>query len=111
HLDHFDPSVLDRRGIARLHVSGYALLGEGSRDGALTVMGRARAGGAVISVDAASAAPLRELGADRFLDQISGIDELFANDDEVEALGGEAAILRACRTLVHKHGAGGVTWT
>lgn len=111
HLDRFDPALLDERPIARLHVSGYALLGTGSRDGARAVMERARREGAIVSVDAASAAPLRQLGPERFLDWIRGVDELFANDDEVEALGGEGPVLDVCRTLVHKHGARGVTWT
>lgn len=111
HLDRFDPAVLDGRPIDRLHVSGYALLGEGSRDGALAVMERARAEGAIVSVDASSAAPLRTVGPDRFLDWVSGIDEMFANDDEVDALGGERRILESCAVLVHKHGGRGVTWT
>lgn len=111
HLDRFDPALLDDRPIARLHVSGYSLLGDGSREGALAVLARARADGAVVSVDASSAAPLRAIGPDRFLDWVSGIDELFANDDEVEALGGEGRILRDCAVLVHKHGGRGVTWT
>lgn len=111
HLDRFDSALLDDEPMARLHLSGYALLGDGSRDTALRSIERARTAGAVISVDAASAAPLRELGADRFLDWVHGIDELFANDDEVDALGGESRILESCRTLIHKHGARGVTWT
>lgn len=110
-LDRFDPASLATTPIDRLHVSGYSLIGDGSRDVTRRVMARAGAANATISVDAASAAPLRALGADRFLGWLDGVDELFANDDEVEALGGEDAILRRCRVLVHKHGSRGVTWT
>ena len=111
HLDRFDVATLDARPAAHLHLSGYALLGDGSRDAARRALAWARAGGVAVSVDAASAAPLRSVGAARFLDWIAGCDLLFANDDEVEALGGPGPILSACRALVHKHGRHGATWT
>jgi ribokinase len=98
-------------GPAAVHVSGYALLGEGSREAGRATLAAARAAGLPVSVDAASAAPLRTVGSARFLAWVDGIDLLFANDDEVAALGGEAAVLGAVGALVVKHGAAGATWT
>ncbi len=62
-------------------------------------------------VDAASAAPIRAVGADEFLGWIAGVHLVFANDDEVEALGGPKRILEAAGALVTKHGAAGATWS
>lgn len=98
-------------GPGAVHVSGYALLGADSRAAGLAAIAAGRAAGAPVSVDAASAAPLRAVGAARFLDWVEGIDVLFANDDEVAALGGEAAVLAAAKAVVVKHGADGATWT
>lgn len=50
-----------------LHVSGYVLLHAGSRPAGEAALRRARAAGMTTSIDAASAAPLRALGAQAFL--------------------------------------------
>jgi sugar/nucleoside kinase (ribokinase family) len=110
HLDEVDLAPLRALPPRRVHVSGYALLGEGSREAARSVLAWARDVGATVSVDAASAAPLQAVGAETFLGWVEGVDELFANDDEVAALGGVGRILRSCRVLVHKHGKRGATW-
>jgi ribokinase len=94
-----------------LHLSGYALLGEGSRPAGLSAISAARSTGIRFSVDAASAAPLREVGPETFLDWIVGAALVLANDDELVALGGEAAVLRVASALVVKHGSRGATWT
>lgn len=99
------------QGPAAVHVSGYALLGDGSREAGRAALAAARAAGVPVSVDAASAAPLRAVGSARFLAWVDGIDLLFANDDEVAALGGEDAVLGAVGAVVVKHGAAGATWT
>lgn len=111
HLDRFDLDALKQARPARLHVSGYSLLCDRSRPVTLQAMAWARHAGIVVSLDAASAAPLNAVGADAFLDWSAGVDEMFANADEVEALGGQAQILRACRALIDKHGSDGATWT
>jgi ribokinase len=108
--DHVE-SVLAARPPAWLHLSGYALLGEGSRPAGLAAIRAARSTGTPFSVDAASAAPLREVGAEAFLDWMAGAALLFANDDELVALGGEVAVLRVVSALVAKHGSRGATWT
>lgn len=102
--------ALAARRPAWLHLSGYTLLDEGSRPAGLAALERAAALGVPVSVDASSAGPLRHVGAASFLAWIDGIRLLFANDDEVAALGG----LDACRgrvdVVVAKHGPGGASW-
>jgi ribokinase len=104
-------TALAARPPAWLHLSGYALLGEGSRPAGLAAVGAARSAGIPFSVDVASAAPLRGVGAEAFLGWIAGAALVFANDDELAALGGEAPVLEVAEALVVKHGAQGATWT
>lgn len=94
-----------------LHLSGYTLLGEGSRNAGKAVLSAALAAGCTVSIDAASASPLRAIGAEAFLAWVSGASLLFANDDEVEALGGVRAVLHHVGAVVVKHGPAGATWT
>lgn len=95
---------------AWLHLSGYTLVHEGSRPAARAGLDRARALGVPVSVDASSAGPLQQLGAERFLGWVDGIRLLFANDDEVTALGGLDACRRHVEVVVAKHGSRGVSW-
>ncbi len=94
-----------------MHVSGYTLLGEGSRNAGKAALSAALAAECVVSVDAASAAPLKAVGAAAFLDWIEGTHVLFANDDEIEALGGVQAVLAKVGSVAVKHGSAGATWT
>lgn len=96
---------------AWLHLSGYTLLGEGSRNAAKAAISAALAAGCTVSVDAASAAPLKSVGAAAFLDWIEGASVVFANDDEIEALGGVQLVLARVASVAVKHGAAGATWT
>lgn len=95
---------------AWVHLSGYALLDAGSRPAAIAAVAGARALGVPLSVDASSAAPLRAIGAGSFLRWVAGIDVLFANDDEVAALGGNERSAEAVRAVVAKHGPAGASW-
>jgi sugar/nucleoside kinase (ribokinase family) len=72
----------------RLHVSGYALLREGSREAATAALKAAGQAGLAISVDAASAQPIRTVGTARFLSWIPRSATLIANADEARALTG-----------------------
>jgi ribokinase len=93
-----------------LHLSGYSLLHEGSRSAARSLLGQARAVGAGISVDAASAAPIRSAGAAAFLGWLPASTLLIANADELAALttGGDPAELTdRGLTLVVKEGPDG----
>ena len=84
---------------AHLHISGYALLAPGPRPAALAAIERARAAGATISVDPSSAAPLRAVGAERFLAWLDGVDLLVPNADEATVLTGERDPERAAVAL------------
>lgn len=100
-----------------LHLSGYPLLHEESRAGGLAALAAASAQGLTTSVDAASAAPLRSVGAARFLAWVRGADLLLCNSDEALELAGpgdaasQAASLTAyAGNVVVKQGASGATW-
>ena len=100
-----------------LHLSGYALLDDGSRKAGLAALETARRTGITISVDAASAAPLAAVGPTRFLSWVTGIDLLLANTAEAAVLTGvsdpsaaAAALIGSVRTAVVKDGAGGAWW-
>jgi sugar/nucleoside kinase (ribokinase family) len=100
-----------------LHLSGYPLLNEGSRAGAFAALAAARERGLTISVDAASAAPLRRVGAPAFLGWVRDADLLLCNADEARVLAGPgepagqaAALSRHARNVVVKLGPDGALW-
>ena len=93
-----------------LHLSGYSLLHDGSRPAALSALAQAKAVGAGISVDAASAAPIRSVGAAAFLDWLPTGTLLIANADELAALtttDDPAELAAGGLTVVVKHGPDG----
>lgn len=101
-------------GATHLHLSGYALLDRRSRPAGQHALAAA---GVTTSVDAASAAPLRQVGAAAFLSWVRGTDLLLANLDEAVALVGDGspAVLAArltgwARHAVVKCGADGAVW-
>lgn len=73
-----------------LHLSGYSLLDAGSADAARHALEAAHARSLTVSVDAASAVPLREVGGSAFVSWVRRADVLFANGDEARVLLGEA---------------------
>ena len=100
-----------------LHLSGYVLLNEGSRPGGLAALAAAREHGLTVSVDAASAAPLRSTGAEVFLSWVRDADLLLCNADEATVLAGPgdpaeqaAALARVARAVVVKRGGDGAIW-
>ncbi|WP_018220548.1 carbohydrate kinase family protein [Salinispora pacifica] len=100
-----------------LHLSGYTLLDAGSRPAGLRALAAARERGLSISVDAASAAPLRRVGAAGFLSWVRGIDLLLVNAAEARVLAGgldpaaQGRVLSAsARRVVVKRGAAGAVW-
>jgi len=97
-LEHDVPTDEFRPG-DHLHVSGYALLRD-SRDAALHAVDAARRSAMTVSVGAASAAPLRQLGAAGFLEMVPDDALLFANETEAGVLvGGSAAPQELARRL------------
>ena len=81
------------RGAALLHLPAYSLLGERLAATALRATTLARAAGARVSVDLASAGFLEDFGARAVLDTVRRIapDLLLANDQEREAALGSGA--------------------
>ena len=78
---------------------------------------RPASAGLTTSVDAASAAPLRQVGAAAFLDWVRGIDLLLANADEAAVLAGPGAprsqaetLTATARHVVVKRGGDGAVW-
>jgi sugar/nucleoside kinase (ribokinase family) len=101
-----------------LHLSGYPLLHDGSRPAGRAALAAAAERGLTTSVDAASAAPLRSVGAAAFLAWVRDADLLLCNADEADVLAGpgpaaeQAGRLTAhVRNVVVKQGAAGATWS
>jgi sugar/nucleoside kinase (ribokinase family) len=84
---------------AHLHLAGYTLIRERSREAGLLALEMARAAGMSISVDASSAAPLAAAGPKAFLGWVDGVDLLFANQDEARVLTGLRDPAAAARRL------------
>lgn len=84
----WSPSLLD--GVGHLHLSGYLLFADTSRQLALLALESARARGVPVSVDPASAGFIAELGVDRVLAAVDGADVLIPNADEARLLTGLA---------------------
>ncbi len=100
-----------------LHLSGYTLLHEGSREAGRAALASARRVGMTVSVDPSSAALLEEVGAARFLGWTSGADVLLANRDEAAVLAGTGDPHAAAsqlgdtyREVVVKLGRDGTLW-
>ena len=101
---------------AHLHLSGYVLLGEGSRAAGLRSLDLARAADMTVTVDPASAAPLR--GCPEFLDWVRGTGTVLPNADELLALAGThdpiegaRAVAQAAGEVVVTLGAQGAMWS
>jgi len=102
---------------AHLHLSGYPLLHAGSRPAGLAALATAREHGLTTSVDAASAAPLRQVGTTTFLDFVRETDLLLVNADEAAALAGPgspaeqgALLAHTARHVIVKLGPDGALW-
>lgn len=110
-------AAIESSGASHLHLSGYPLLHDGSRAAGLEALKTAVELGLTTSVDAASAAPLRSVGAQTFLRWVGGCDLLLCNADEADVLAGPAPadeqarrLTRHVRNAVVKQGAAGATW-
>ncbi|MER5432817.1 PfkB family carbohydrate kinase [Streptomyces sp. NPDC002588] len=101
-------------GVGRLHLSGYLLFSGPGRALVRTAVAAARACGVPVSLDPASAGFLAELGADRFLALVEGVDVLLPSRDEACLLTGApdgaraaAELSRRVPLVVAKQGADG----
>ncbi|WP_053851211.1 carbohydrate kinase family protein, partial [Streptomyces sp. NRRL B-24085] len=95
--DDWSDALLD--GVTRLHVSGYLLFSEPSRALVAVAVESARARGVQVSLDPASAGFLREVGADRFLSLVEGVDVLLPSRDEACLLTGLSDLADAAGEL------------
>jgi ribokinase len=100
-----------------LHVSGYSVLDDATREVAVAALARAHERAMTTSVDVCSVGPLETLGADVFAEAIGGVDYLFANEEEARVLGGEdldEALLRlrvlAREGMVTRGPSGALAW-
>lgn len=104
-------------GADHVHLSAYTLLDARSRPAGLAALAAARDLGLTTSVDAASAEPLRAVGAEEFLSWCTGISLLLANSDEAGVLAGPGTPTEQARALlahagesVIKLGPAGAVW-
>lgn len=110
--DDWSDALLD--GVVRLHLSGYLLFSEPSRALVAVALEAARARGVPVSMDPASAGFLVELGVDRFLALVEGVDVLLPSRDEAclltglpDAADAAAKLSRHVPLVVAKQGADG----
>jgi sugar/nucleoside kinase (ribokinase family) len=82
-----------------LHLSGYTLINEGSREAGAAALELARRAGMSISVDAASSAPLERTGAEPFLEWTHGAKLLLCNADQAKVLTGREDPAAAAKVL------------
>lgn len=101
-----------------VHVSGYALFHPTSCAAALATLSAAYDVGCSMSIDAASAAPLRGFGPNAFFAALAAPMLVFANDDEAAVLSGtrdvEAsaqALGQRCGEAIVKCGVAGAVWS
>jgi sugar/nucleoside kinase (ribokinase family) len=95
-------------GGGQLYVSGYALF-HGARDAARAALQRAREAGLQVSVGAASACPLDDLGAETFFGWIGADVLVLANHEEAEVLGGSSVPGTAAAAIAGRTGRAIVT--
>jgi DNA-nicking Smr family endonuclease len=102
---------------AHLHLSGYSLLNEGSRQAALHAMNLAQKAQMSITVDGGANSHLKRAGAEPFLEWTQGARLMFLNADEAEVLTGRDEPEQAARVLtawypqvIIKMGADGAMW-
>ncbi|CCK30885.1 sugar kinase [Streptomyces davaonensis JCM 4913] len=110
--DDWSEALLD--GVARLHLSGYLLFSEPSRALVAAALESARARGVPVSLDPASAGFLVDLGVDRFLALVDGVEVLLPSRDEAclltglpDAADAAAKLSRQIPLVVVKQGAAG----
>ncbi|MGC5017691.1 carbohydrate kinase family protein [Micromonospora sp. DT47] len=114
---HVERAVAAAPDAAHLHLSAYPLLDAASRPAGLRGLAVARERGLTTSVDAASAAPLRRIGAAAFLSWVRDVDLLLVNADEAAVLAGgldpaaqARALSASARRVVVKRGEAGAVW-
>lgn len=85
-----------------VHISGYLLLREHTRHTALQLIRDAKAAGATVSMDPASARLIDVMGADAALDAMAGVDLILGNESEAMMLSGAATPSVAAHALARR---------
>lgn len=107
-----DPALLPEA--THLHLSGYVLLDESSRDAGVAMLAAAHAAGLTTSVDPQAAALITDPAS--FMDEVRGVDVLLPNLDELAALTGSrdprsaADLLTTVGAVAVTTGPAGATW-
>jgi sugar/nucleoside kinase (ribokinase family) len=107
-----DPALLD--GADHLHLSGYILLDESSRDAGHAMLASARDAGLTTSVDPQSAGLITDPAL--FVEELRGVDLLLPNLDELHALTGSrdpasaSALLDMVGAVAVTTGSTGASW-
>lgn len=91
------PELVDRADI--VHLTGSAMLGGGGAERIAALVERAGSGRARVSLDPSSAAVVRAVGAEDFIEALAGVDVVFPSEAEALALTGAATVAAAIRTL------------
>lgn len=89
------PALLEEA--EHLHLSGYVLLDQSSRDAGLEILAAAQAAGLTTSVDPQAAALITD--PELFMSELRGVDVLLPNLDELEVLTGSREPASAARLL------------
>lgn len=92
-----------------LHLTGYSLLDGLRVPGLQELIARAHAAGVPVSFNPGSAGFMADVGAETFLEGITGIDILFANLDEAALLSDLPDAERIARDLGDRHGIAVIT--
>jgi sugar/nucleoside kinase (ribokinase family) len=90
--------------LVHLHVSGYTVLDDATRDVAAHLLATASAMGATTSVDVCSLGPLLRVGVANFARAVADATMIFANEEEALALTREASVERALENLARRWG-------
>lgn len=103
---------------AHLHVSGFSLVHDGSREAALTALRLAGEHGMTRSFDPGAVSVIETIGAERLRGWVRGVDLLLPNEDEALRLAGlddpeDAAVslVDGLGAVVVKLGEDGALWT
>ncbi|MFI5907403.1 carbohydrate kinase family protein [Dactylosporangium sp. NPDC051541] len=104
--------AMELPGLRHLHLSAYVLFDDDCAPAGRFALAEAHRRGLTTSLDAASAAPLRERGGANFLAGVPRADLLFANLDEARVLGSTdpADLRRHAEAVVVKSGAAGAAY-
>ena len=99
HVEHVLRNLAERHPSVHLHVSGYTLLREPTRESALMALRVAHELGVTTSVDPSSTGPIDDVGVTVARDLFSNVDLVIANDEEALLLARASTTTQAAQDL------------